>query len=327
MAELTDNKHKKFIFVIGPTAVGKSQWALEQAIRYQGSIINIDSVQLYQGLEIGSAAPTQAEKKMVPHYLYSYVEAPHEMTAGVYLRDFYNLINSENLRGPVFIVGGTGFYIQALEKGMYDLAPGNAKVRKQIEEDLKTNGADSFFTELSAADPLHEIHINDHYRLARAIEILRTSGETPTQLKAKAILHNANAFPYPYLKLGFTDSKEALLPRVQKRTRFILDSGILDETKSFLDRGFANWSPLASVGYKEVANYLIHNNSTSAGRQSLFESIVTSTMQLIKKQKTWFQRDQATLWFETSANDQLEAAARLDLYLTSVDQNVTAKGY
>ncbi len=327
MAELTDNKDKKFIFVIGPTAIGKSQWALQQAIKYQGSIVNIDSVQLYQGLEIGSAAPTAAEKKQAPHYLYSYVKAPQEMTAGVYLRDFYNLITSENLKGPVFIVGGTGFYIQALEKGMYDVAPGDAKVRKQIEDDLKANGADSFFTELSAADPLHEIHINDHYRLARAIEILRTSGATPTQLKAKAVLQNANAFPYPYLKLGFTDSKEALLPRVQKRTRFILDSGIIDETKSFLEKGFANWSPLASVGYREVANYLIHNNSRAAGHESLFESIVTSTMQLIKKQKTWFQRDQATLWFESSANDQLEAAARLDLYLTSVDQNVTAKGY
>lgn len=315
MAESIDNKNKKFVFVVGPTAVGKSQWALEQAIKYQGSIVNIDSVQLYKGLEIGSAAPTVDEKKLIPHHLYSFVEAPQEMTAGIYLRHFYNLLQSEHLRSPVFIVGGTGFYIQALEKGMYDVAPANVDIRTQIEDELKAGGAATFFKELSTADPLHEIHINDHYRLARAIEVLRTSGETPTQLKSKSILQNSNAFPYPFLKIGFTDSKEVLLPRVQKRTRFILENGIVEETKSFLGRGFANWGPLASVGYKEVANYLIHNNFTPLMSETLFESIVTSTMQLIKKQKTWFQRDQTTLWSESSVNGQREAATRLDQYL------------
>ena len=145
--------------------------------------------------------------------------------------------------------------------------------------------------------------------------MLRTSGETPTQLKSKSILQNSNAFPYPFLKIGFTDTKDILLPRVQKRTSFILKNGIIEETKYFLDAGFANWGPLSSVGYKEVANYLIHNNSISSISEALFESIVTSTMQLIKKQKTWFQRDQTTLWSETSVNGQMEAATRLDLYL------------
>ncbi len=325
--ENNENKSKKFVFVVGPTAVGKSQWALEQAIKYQGSIVNIDSVQVYKGLEIGSAAPTDDEKKRVPHHLYSFVEVPQEMTAGVYLRDFYNLIQSENLNGPVFIVGGTGFYIQALEKGMFDVAPTNLVIKAQIEDELKAGRAAALYTELLAADPLHEIHINDHYRLVRAIAVLRTSGETPTQLKSKSVLQNLNAFPYPFLKLGFTDSKDALLARVQKRTRFILKNGIIDETNFFLDRGFSNWSPLSSVGYREVVNYLIHNNSATTAFEALFESIVTSTMQLIKKQKTWFQRDQGTLWSESSADGRTEAAARLDLYLTSVDQNVVAKGY
>ena len=106
---------KKIIFVLGPTASGKSAWALEQAVKYQGSVVNIDSVQFYKGLEIGSAAPTALEKKMVPHYLYSYVEAPHEVTAGRYLKDFYALLET-NIQFPLFIVGGDGFLHSGLRK-------------------------------------------------------------------------------------------------------------------------------------------------------------------------------------------------------------------
>ena len=129
MAASTSLQSQKFIFVVGPTASGKSQWALEQAEKYSGSIINCDSVQFYKGLEIGSAAPTQLEKKKAPHHLYGYVEAPQEMTAGQFLRDFYQLLEKKILKFPVFIVGGTGFYVLALEKGMYDLEPADLELR------------------------------------------------------------------------------------------------------------------------------------------------------------------------------------------------------
>ncbi len=310
------NASAKFVFVIGPTATGKSAWAIEQAEKYQGSILNIDSVQFYKGLQVGSAAPSELEKSKVPHYLYSYISAPEEMTAGNYLRDFYKLLASEKLRSPVFIVGGTGFYIQALEKGMYDIEPIDPMLRKKIEEELSSDGPEKLFQELSGADPQHQIHINDHYRLVRAIEVLRYNQKTPTDLKQRTQTEeNKNAFPYPFIKLGFSRSKEKSLEKVEARTKWMLENGIIDEVKPFLQNGFASWAPLSSVGYKEVVEHLLHNTSSD----ELFKNIVFSTMRLIKKQKTWFKRDLSVLWSDFSADSLQRVNDHLDQFLTRID--------
>ncbi len=318
----TSLQDQKFIFVVGPTASGKSHWAQEQAEKYSGSIVNCDSVQFYNGLEIGSAAPTAIEKKKVPHHLYGYVEAPEEMTAGQFLRDFYQLIEKKKLKFPVFIVGGTGFYVQALEKGMYDLEPADLNIRTQVEAELKSKGPEILHQELSQADPNHLIHLNDHYRLVRAIEIFRTHGQTPTQLKARATeSENKNAFPFQYLKVGFSDHKESAHVKIVQRAKNMIENGIIDETKYFLEKGFNNWAPLSSVGYKEVVDYLLHNKSKS----ELLDTIVTSTMQLIKKQKTWFKRDSSILWSDSGFENQIKLNDQLDLFLTSIDPNTIGK--
>jgi tRNA dimethylallyltransferase len=285
LAALTD---KKCIFVVGPTASGKSAWALEQAEKHGGSVVNIDSIQFYKGLEVGSAAPTREDKHRVPHYLYSYVEAPYEMTAGKYITDFYKLLESE-IKFPLFITGGTGFYIQALEKGMFDVEPVPEEFRQQIEDELEKNGAEVLHQELISKDPQSKVHVNDHYRLVRAIEIIRYTGKTPSELKS---VQGKNIFPYPYIKIGFDFEKEIYKKRVAFRTKHLISDGIIEETKNFLDEGFADWAPLHSVGYRETAEFL---NEGRCG-EWLQESIEQSTMQLIKKQKTWFRRDSSILW-------------------------------
>lgn len=322
MAASTSLPDQKFVFVVGPTGSGKSAWALEQAKKYSGSIVNCDSVQFYKGLEIGSAAPTVEEKKTAPHFLYNYMEAPEEMTAGQFLRDFYQLIETKVLKFPVFIVGGTGFYVQALEKGMYDIEPADLGLRSIIESELKAHGPQPLYDELTAADPEHLIHLNDHYRLVRAIEILRVSGDTPTSLKARTGgLANKNAFPFPYLKVGFSQSKEIAHQKILERSKKIIENGLLTETQLFLSKGFSDWSPLSSVGYKEAVDYLIHNKSKS----ELLENVVTSTMQLIKKQKTWFKRDTSILWSDEQVENQTKLNQQLDLFLTTIDPSAVEK--
>jgi len=283
-----DESTKKCIFVVGPTASGKSAWALEMAEKYGGSVVNIDSIQFYKGLEVGSAAPTAEDKKRVPHYLYSYVEAPHEMTAGKYIADFHKLLEGD-IAFPLFITGGTGFYIQALEKGMFDVEPVPEEFRQQIEEELEAKGAEALHRELLQKDPQSKIHLNDHYRLVRAIEIIRYTGKTPSELKSS---QGKNVFPYPYIKVGFDFDKEIYRKRVSFRTKHLISDGIVEETKSFLDKGFHSWAPLHSVGFRETAEYLNEGRCV----EWLHESIEQSTMQLIKKQKTWFRRDTSILW-------------------------------
>lgn len=281
---------KKCIFVVGPTASGKSAWALAQADKHKGSIVNIDSIQLYQELLIGSAAPTALEKKQVPHLLYNYVAAPAEMTAGGYLRDFHQMIEASP-DFPLFIVGGTGFYIQALEKGMFDIEPVPQEIRSEIENELAREGAGKLFAELKAGDPDSKIHINDHFRLVRAVEILRHTGGVPSELK-KAKAENKNAFPFEYIKVGFDFEKSLYEVPVRKRTAWMIDSGIIEETQALKERGLSGWAPMQSVGYKETLEFL----SLGKSREWLAENINQSTMQLIKKQKTWFKRDSAILW-------------------------------
>jgi tRNA dimethylallyltransferase len=212
------------------------------------------------------------------------------MTAGQFIRDFYQLIDSKKIKGPVFIVGGTGFYIQAIEKGMFDVEPLPTEFRKAIETELQTFGAEKLFAELKESDPATKIHLNDHFRLVRAIEIIRHNQKMPTELK------NKNPLPFPYIKIGFSLEKEDCFFRVEKRTKWMIENGLIEETKLALEQGFENWSPLSSVGYKETADYLIHNKTGDW----LFEAINKSTMQLIKKQKTWFKRDATILWSDHS---------------------------
>ena len=283
----------KVIFVVGPTASGKSQLALNLAKKFKGSIINIDSVQFYDGLIVGSAAPTEDEKKQAPHYLFSYVKAPEEMTAGQYIRDFYELIESGKVNSPLFVVGGTGFYIQALEKGMYDLPEVSEEIKKEVLADYETFGAEKMYAELKAFDADTELHLNDHYRVGRALEVKRAFNLKMSEFKNSG--ENKNKLPYPSMKIGLTfetEDKEKFMNRVHQRTLKMIDEGIIDETKGFLVQGFENWAPLASVGYLETKAYL----QGQIALEELPAAITQATMKLVKKQKTWFKRDESILW-------------------------------
>lgn len=284
----------KVVFVVGPTASGKSQLALHLAGKFNGSIINIDSVQFYEGLNIGSAAPSEDDKNQVPHYLFSYVKAPDEMTAGQYIRDFYELIESGKVSSPIFVVGGTGFYIQALEKGMYDLPEVTEEIKKEVLADYETFGSEKMFTELKNFDPNTELHPNDHYRVGRALEVKRAFNLKMSEFK-NAGAENKNKLPYPSMKIGLTfetEDKEKFMNRIQQRTMKMLNDGIIEETKGFLTQGFESWAPLASVGYLETKAYL----QGQISREELPAAITQATMKLVKKQKTWFKRDEAILW-------------------------------
>lgn len=296
----------KVIFVVGPTASGKSHLALQLAKKFKGSIVNIDSVQFYDGLIVGSAAPTEDEKKQAPHYLFSYVKAPEEMTAGQYIRDFYELIESGKVNSPIFVVGGTGFYIQALEKGMYDLPEVSEEIKKEVLADFETFGAEHMFKELKEFDPDTELHPNDHYRVGRALEVKRAFNLKMSEFKNSG--DNKNKLPYPALKIGLTfetEDREKFLNRVHQRTLKMIDEGIIDETKGFLTQGFENWAPLASVGYLETKAYL----QGQIAREELPAAITQATMKLVKKQKTWFKRDESILWSDVF-NPKLEPIER-----------------
>jgi tRNA dimethylallyltransferase len=289
----------KAIFVVGPTAAGKSQLALSIAQKFGGSIINCDSIQFYNRLKIGSAGPSDEELKLAPHYLYGYVNPPQEVTAGQYLRDFHNLIETnKDLKSPLIIVGGTGFYVQALEKGMYNVPQIKPELKQEIEDEIKEHGNEKAYKELTEFDPETKIHINDAYRIGRALEVKRAFNLKMSELKMQALLSDDAEtkfkLPFPFMKIGVDVDREVLKDNISKRTKKMLQAGFIDEVKALIDEGFADWAPMNSVGYSEIKELL-------AGRiaqADLEELINQSTRQLTKKQKTWFKRDPEIKWVQ-----------------------------
>lgn len=301
----------KAIFVVGPTATGKSQLALSIAQKFGGSIVNCDSIQFYNRLKIGSAGPSDEELQLVPHHLYGYVNPPQEVTAGQYLRDFHNLIETnKDLKSPLIIVGGTGFYVQALEKGMYNVPQIQPELKQQIEDEIKEYGNEKAYKELIDFDPETKIHINDAYRIGRALELKRAFNLKMSELKIQALLNDDSEtkfkLPFPFIKIGVDVDREVLVSNIAKRTKKMLQAGFIDEVKALLDEGYSDWAPMNSVGYSEVKEFL-------AGRiaqADLEEMINQSTRQLTKKQKTWFKRDPETKWVNPQATEifqQIEA--------------------
>lgn len=279
-----------FVLVVGPTASGKSALGLELAKADGGAILNCDSLQAYQRLDIGSAKPSKLERASVPHFLFDILEPGTVLTAGDFRTRALEVLARELPERTVFGVGGSGFYIQALEKGMFDVPKpspkAEAKIRALKPEDL--------YETLKIRDPEYaaELNANDHYRITRALIIIEDSGQTVTALKRA---FKPKPFPYPLLKLGISPTREELLPRVEARARQMLEDGLIEEVRALVAEGFGEWPALKSVGYHECLKYL--NGEISEA--NLLPLIVEKTMQLSKKQRTWFKRDPEIHWLDT----------------------------
>jgi tRNA dimethylallyltransferase len=288
------------IFIVGSTASGKSDYALQACENQNACLINCDSIQIYQGLEIGSSLPTVEERKRAPHFLFAYIPKGEGSTAGQYSRDFYTLMEEINGKyETAYVVGGTGFYFQAIEKGLFPVGAVNCDVREALSERLKSpEGAKQLYEEFKNLDPeaAKKIFPNDHYRLIRAMELIQTQGRTLSQIQGQ-FEESKKEFPWPLEKKGILVSKEDLLIRVQKRTKKMLFEGLVDEVKGLREQGFRTWAPMESVGYKETNLYL-DGSSEIPNIQALEEKIIQNTMKLAKKQRTWFQRDKQIEWIK-----------------------------
>lgn len=280
-----------FVLIVGPTGSGKSSLAFKLAQAFQGSILNCDSIQTYQRLDIGSAKPPRLEREAVPHFLFDIVPAGQVLTAGDYRKVALETLEKQLPLGPVFGVGGSGFYIQALEKGMFDVPKPDPQIDALVRAECASLEPSQVYQKLVSLDPEYaeEISPNDSYRIVRALVIIRDSGKKVSELKRE---FRPQVFPFPILKLGINPSREELLPRVEKRTAEMLEAGLLEEVAQLVRDGFADWPALQSVGYREALKHL--NGEIVA--KDLQAQIVEKTMQLAKKQRTWFKRDIEIEW-------------------------------
>ena len=289
------------IFIVGPTATGKSSVALELAQKNQFEIVNADSLQVYKELDIGTAKPTQEEQSLVPHHLFNVVDVGQTMTAGDYRKSALEVISAAEQRGvkSLVFVGGSGFYIQALQKGMFDAPKVSEETRRKVECFFEAEGAGKAYERLCAEDPIQaeKISPNDHYRIQRALEVFEETGETLSRLQSK---FQPEVLKNPHRLFGLKVDRETLRQRVTLRAAEMLRTGLKEEVIKAREKLKAeglemDWAPLRSVGYLQMGQFL----DGELAEDQLLESIVTATMQLAKKQMTWFRNRTETVWYES----------------------------
>lgn len=310
----------KVIVISGPTASGKTDLAVELALKFGGEVVNFDSLLLYREITIGTAKPTEDERRSVPHHLIDVRSIKDPMNAADYAREAFPVVEkllSENK--IVFLAGGSGFYLQALLKGMYDSPTTPEEITKRSDELYEKEGIQPFLEILKTNDlkSIERYHENDHYRIRRAVEHWWTTG-SPLSLARKEkdaaneVLDRPTIHNWDVLHIYLDLPKEEHLKIIERRTDRMLSGGLIEEVQNLLAQGFTGLEkPLQSIGYKETLDYI---NGVFKSLDECRERIVISTRQLAKSQRTWFNRDKTKKTFHP-INDKEKILSEVETFL------------
>lgn len=293
---------KRVILLGGPTASGKSALALElaEALAARGQpaeILCADSVTVYRGFDIGAAKPTAADRRRVPHHLLDLTTGDQTFTAGDFIKAANPLLDSLLAGGVTpIVVGGTGFYLRALLRGMASEEENQAQARSlksALEARARSEGWEALFRELMERDPgsAGTIHPNDHYRIVRALQAMALQGKPWSELN-KTARATAPRFPYRFFRLAVT--KEELKDRIEARTERMLRAGLIEEARELLRNVGAGAKPMQSIGYKEAVAFL----EGTLPENELAAAINQATLKLSKQQLTWFRGEELAEWLD-----------------------------
>lgn len=278
--------------VVGPTATGKTRLAVELALRFSGEVVSADSMQIYRGMDIGTAKPTKAEMRGVPHHLIGFQDPAVPFSVADYVGLASKRIGEIRARGNLpLLAGGTGLYVRSLLSHVnFSPARRDEALREKLFRRAEEDGSGVLLTELRSFDPesAERIDPNNVGRLVRAIEIYRTTGETMTEQLARS---KAEPSPYDVCMIGLSyRNRQTLYDRIDCRVDAMMEAGLLEEAKHVLAQG--SKTALQAIGYKEFLPFL-------QGECSLDESVETikrESRRYAKRQLTWFRRDEETEW-------------------------------
>jgi tRNA dimethylallyltransferase len=286
----------KLIVICGATATGKSSLALALAMQLGSVIISADSRQVYREFDIGTAKPTVAEQKLVPHYLIDICDPTDTMTVADYQEQTQALIASVDVT-PLLLVGGTGLYIRSIVQGMKipRVAP-----QMELRSQLESLDQSQLYAMLQQVDPVaaQKIHANDSVRTLRALEVYYVTGYPISEQQGE------NPPNYPILQIGLDCDVEKLGNRIKQRTEQMIADGLVAEVEYFCQKYGADLSLLNTLGYQEIKQYLAGDISLDEAK----ELIVLHTRQFAKRQRTWFRAYPKIEWFDMNDPDLLEKA-------------------
>ncbi len=296
------------ICVVGPTASGKTDLALQLAASVGGEIVAADSRQIYRGMDIGTAKPSQQQRKLVPHHMIDVAGVLDRYSVVRYFREAMAAIESIEARGRVpFLVGGTGQYVEAFTRGI-DPAPSDAEMRARLEEDLRRDGLESMARRLRELDPAAAgtTDLRNPRRVVRALEIQLAEGRSIRELERPGQSARQT------LVIGLDVPRPELLHRIARRTEWMYGAGLLDEARRFWGSGHARDSVAsATIGYRDAFAYL-------AGLRSLREAkdaTTKATGQYARRQMTWFRNRESVEWYHPGAAMTQDILLRIDGFL------------
>ena len=293
---LTDGKEIPLVIVIsGPTASGKSDLAMRIAEKFDGEIVNADSMQVYRCMNIGTAKPSRELMTRIPHHLFDIVDPDEEFTASDYSRIGREVVNDISSRGKTPIVaGGTGLYIRALLSGLVDAPGADDSVRSEYNEVAGRYGNEHLLEILRKVDPgsASRIHPNNRVRIIRALEVFRQTGRRISDFQDK---HRFASKWCDSLKIGIDVERSELYERINRRVESMIADGFVVEVENLLSQGYsASLKSLSSIGYREICDYLLGRNTLAVA----VERIKQNSRRYAKRQLTWFKGDPEVNWFD-----------------------------
>ncbi len=299
------------VIISGPTCVGKTDAAIALTEPLGAEIISADAMQVYRYMNIGTAKPTEQQRARVRHHLIDVVNPDESFSAALFRTMADAVIRELHQKGrPVFVVGGTGLYIKALTRGLFEGQEQDGLIRKRLRHEAETLGLDALYQRLQEVDPAAaaRIHPNDTYRIIRALEVHQVTGQ-PISYHQR--VHGFRDFRYRTLKIGLTPDRNILYARINRRVDLMLASGLLEEVKWLLDQGYpSTLKSMRSIGYRHMADYL-------EGRTPWDECIrlfKRDTRRYAKRQLTWFRADPEIEWVQPGEIDVM--SRKIDLFLT-----------
>ena len=284
---------KKLKIILGPTAVGKTDYSIETALRYGSPVISCDSRQIYKEMTIGTAVPDASQLAAVKHYFIHSHTVTELYTAGKYEIEALDLINRLFDEGHETLVmaGGSGFYVDALVNGLDDFPSADLQLRSELMVRLQTEGVESLRLELKALDPesYETIDIANGQRVVRALEVCLMTGKPFSSFKTAP----KKKRDFEIEKIGLTRPRDVLYDRINRRVIQMIDQGLVDEVRSLTQ--YRDLAALQTVGYKEIFDWF---DGTLDSLDRAVELIQRNTRRYAKRQMSYWGRDKDIRWIE-----------------------------
>ena len=304
------NMKKFFVAIVGPTASGKSDLAVEVAQRIGGEIVSADSMQIYKYMNIGTAKPSSEMLAQVKHHMIDIVEPSEEFSVAMFKDKVTAIMHEIINRGKIpVIVGGTGLFIRSLTDQVdYSDFSSDDSYRVFLTELAQQHGNDYLHERLHRIDPTiaEKLHANDLRRIIRALEVYRFTGKKLSQWQCEALSSKSE---WEYSIIGITASDRALLyARIEQRVDEMIANGFIEEVKMLLERGFNDkLQSMQAIGYKHLIQYL----KGVLSLEEAIELIKRDSRRYAKRQLTWFRRDERIAWYFTDKQSRDEITAEI----------------